>query len=141
MKRVWPIIAVADVPKSAAWYRRLLEGQETHPGATVFNQIVDRTGETLLCLHHWGPSGPRGDHHWPPLADPGAGLAGQGLLLWFVVSDFDQAWHRAQDLGAVVHEPPNTDNGTGMPAFVLRDLDGYYVTVNQARDEPPGQAT
>ncbi|MGE0353441.1 MAG: VOC family protein [Gemmatimonadales bacterium] len=138
MKRVWPIIAVTDVPKSAAWYAALLEGRETHPGATVFNQIVDRDGEILLCLHHWGPSGPGGDHHWPPLADPGDGRAGHGLMLWFVVSDFDQAWRRAQALGAVVHETPNRDNGTGMPAFVLRDLDGYYVTVNQARDERAG---
>src|SRR5947207_2136202 len=39
---------------------------------------------------------------------------GKGLLLWFVVDDFDAAWKRAQALGAAIEEPPNTDNGTFM---------------------------
>jgi uncharacterized glyoxalase superfamily protein PhnB len=58
---------------------------------------------------------------------------GNGLLLWFVVDDFDAAWERAQRLGAPIEEPPNTDNGTGMRAFVVRDLDGYHVAINEAR--------
>jgi len=53
--------------------------------------------------------------------------------LWFVDDDFDAAWSRAQAMGAVVEETPNTDNGTGMRAFVVRDPDGYYVAVNEAR--------
>jgi len=134
MKRPWPIIAVADVTKSSAWYMALLEAQQNHPGATVFNQILDGDGTILLCLHHWGPSGPRGDHEWPSLAVPGEGGVGNGILLWFVVDDFDAVWQRAQNLTATVHEPPNTNNGTGMRAFVVRDPDGYYVTVNEARD-------
>ncbi len=132
MTRPWSIIAVADVAKSAAWYRRLLDAQESHPGASVFNQVLDPDGTILLCLHHWGPSGPRGDHDWPSLADPGSGY-GNGLLLWFVVSDFDAAWHRARDLAATIDEPPSTDNGTGMRAFVVRDPDGYFVAINEAR--------
>jgi catechol 2,3-dioxygenase-like lactoylglutathione lyase family enzyme len=136
----WPIIAVADVAKSATWYKTLLAARENHPGATAFNQILDPNGTLLLCLHHWGPSGPRGDHEWPSLADPGAGRVGNGLLLWFVVADFDAAWQRAADMDATVHESPNTDNGTGMRAFVVRDPDGYYVTVNEARDGAAGEA-
>lgn len=132
MTRPWSIVAVADVARSAAWYRTLLDAQENHPGATVFNQVLDPDGTILLCLHRWGPSGPRGDHDWPSLADPGNGRVGNGLLLWFVVSDFDAAWRRARDLGATIHESPNTDNGTGMRAFVVRDPDGYYVAVNEA---------
>lgn len=58
----------------------------------------------------------------------------RGLLLWFVVDDFDEAWRRAQEMGATSGEPPNTDNGTGMRAFVVRDRDGYYVTVNEVRN-------
>jgi catechol 2,3-dioxygenase-like lactoylglutathione lyase family enzyme len=129
----WPIIAVADVTKSAAWYGTLFDARQNHPGATVFNQIIDPDGTLLLCLHHWGPSGPRGDHEWPSLAAPAAGGAGNGLLLWFVVDDFDAAWDRAREMGATIHESPNRDNGTGMRAFVVRDPDGYYVTVNEAR--------
>jgi catechol 2,3-dioxygenase-like lactoylglutathione lyase family enzyme len=132
MKHTWPIIAVADVTRSTAWYRRLLDAQETHPGATVFNQIVDGDS-VLLCLHHWGPSGLRGDHHWPSLSSSAGAPAGNGLLLWFVVDDLEDAWQRARALEAVVEEAPNADNGTGMPAFVVRDPDGYHVAVNEAR--------
>lgn len=132
MKRTWPIIAVSDVPKSAAWYLQLLGGRQTHPGDTVFDQIVDTDGTVLLCLHHWGPSGPRGDHPWRSLANPAPGT-GNGLLLWFVVDDFDAVWERAQGCGASVEEEPNRDNGTGMRTFVIRDLDGYHVAVNEAR--------
>ena len=89
MKRNWPIIAVTDVVRSAGWYIQLLEAQQTHPGETIFDQILDMDGTVLLCLHHWGPSGPRGDHNWPTLLDPTKGNIGNGLLLWFVVDDFD----------------------------------------------------
>lgn len=50
--------------------------------------------------------------------------------MWFVVDDFDAAWKRAQALGAAVEESPNTDNGTLMRAFVVRDPDavlGHHV--------------
>ena len=110
---------------------KLLGARNTHPGATVFNQIINEDGTVLLCLHHWGPSGRRGDHHWPSLSNPGAGEIWNGLLLWFVVDDFDEAWERARELGAVIEETPNADNGTGMRAFVVRDPDGYYVAVNE----------
>ncbi len=133
MKGTWPIVGVADATKSSAWYMRLLDAQNNHPGATVFDQILDKDGTILLCLHHWGPSGPRGDHKHPSLSNPEEGNVGKGLLLWFVVDDFDAAWERARTLGAAIEESPNTNNGTGMRAFIVRDPDGYYVAVNEAR--------
>ena len=33
---------------------------------------------------------------------------------------------------AEIEEEPNSDNGTGMPTFVIRDPDGYHVAINQA---------
>ncbi len=134
MKRTWPIISVAEVNRSAAWYTRLLDAHSTHAGATVFDQIADTDGTILLCLHHWGPSGPKGDHNHPSLSKREEGKVGNGLLLWFVVDDFDSTWERARALGAAIEESPNTDNGTLMRAFVVRDPDGYYVAVNEARD-------
>ena len=133
MKRTWPIVAVRDVPASAAWYGRLLDAANSHPGHTIFDQIVDKDGTVLLCFHHWGPSGLRGDHSYPSLSNPQECTPGKGLLLWFVVDDFDAAWGRAQALGAEVHEQPNKDNGTLKRAFVIRDLDGYHVAVNEIR--------
>ena len=133
MKRTWPIVAVADVARSSAWYMSLLSARETHSGSTTFNQILDADGTLLLCLHWWGPTGPRGDHEWPSLMEPAKGQVGNGLLLWFVVDDFDAAWKRAQTLSATtICERPNTDNGTGMRAFMLQDPDGYCVVVNEA---------
>jgi catechol 2,3-dioxygenase-like lactoylglutathione lyase family enzyme len=132
MKSTWPIIAVADVARSSAWYCRLLDAKNNHPAATVFDQILDNDDSVLLCLHHWGPSGPRGDHVHPSLAHPQQGSVGNGILLWFVVDDFDAAWARALALGATIAEQPNADNGTGMRAFIVRDPDGYYVAVNEA---------
>jgi catechol 2,3-dioxygenase-like lactoylglutathione lyase family enzyme len=132
MKRIWPIIAVADVVKSAAWYMKLLDAKQSHPGGAVFDQIVGGDREVLICLHHWGPSGPKGDHVWPSLYHASDGTAENGLLLWFVVDDFEAAWRRVQTMGAVVEETPNVDNGTRLPAFVVRDPDGYYVAINAA---------
>lgn len=132
MKRVWPIIAVANVPVSARWYMQLLGGAQTHPGGTVFDQIIDGDGTVLLCLHCWGPSGPNGDHHWSTLASPTGASDRNGLLLWFVVDDFEQAWARAQKLGTRIEEEPNSDNGTGKRAFVIEDPDGYHVAVNES---------
>jgi catechol 2,3-dioxygenase-like lactoylglutathione lyase family enzyme len=133
MKRTWPIVGVADVAASASWYATLLDTRNNHPGAAVFDQIEDADGTILVCLHRWGPSGLRGDHVHPSLSDPEQGGVGKGLLLWFVVDDFDAAWERARAMGATVEEPPNTDNGTLMRAFVVRDPDGYYVAVNETR--------
>ena len=114
MKRIWPIIAVTNVPESSAWYAKLLHAANNHPGATVFDQIVDEDGAVLLCLHHWGRSGLRGDHTYESLSDPADRSAGKGLLLWFVVDDFEDAWERAQALGSTMEEPPNSDYGTFM---------------------------
>jgi len=44
-----------------------------------------------------------------------------------------QRGQRAQAFGTPVEEEPNTDNGTGMRTFVIQDLDGYHVAVNEAR--------
>ena len=44
MTRPWTIIAVTDVARSADWYMKLLGVQNTHPGATVFDQIIDADG-------------------------------------------------------------------------------------------------
>lgn len=129
MKRTWPIIAVADVATSSAWYMRLLGGKNNHPGATLFDQIMDGDGTVLVCVHHWG------DHGHPSLSNPEHGSVGKGLLLWFVVDDFDAAWGRAQAMQARVEETPHADNGTSMRAFVIRDPDGYYVAVNEIRKE------
>ena len=84
MKRIWTIIGVADVPRSFAWYQSLLGLPSTAPAHDYFGQIVDTDGTVLLCLHAWGA------HEHPSLTSPAA-AAGNGLLLFFRVDDFDTA--------------------------------------------------
>jgi hypothetical protein len=72
-------------------------------------------------------------HHWATLANPAKGDTSNGLLLWFVVDDFDAAWQRAQTVDRPIVDVPNTDNGTGMRAFVIVDPDGYHVAINERR--------
>ncbi|MEO6447038.1 MAG: hypothetical protein ABIZ91_00230 [Gemmatimonadaceae bacterium] len=64
---------------------------------------------------------------------PTPGSVGNGILLWFIVDDFDVAWERAGSMPATIHETPNSRNGTGVRAFAVRDPDDYYVAVNEPR--------
>jgi len=94
---------------------------------------VDRDGTVLLCLHHWGPTGPSGEHNWATFLNPSEANDCNGLLLWFIVDDFDEVWERAKGLGTAIVEEPNKDNGTGKPAFVIQDPDGYHVAIDESR--------
>jgi catechol 2,3-dioxygenase-like lactoylglutathione lyase family enzyme len=124
MKRIWPIIAVRDVQLSSQWYQSLLGSPNNHPGATVFDQILDADGTVLLCLHHWG------DHGHPSLMDANDGTPGNGLLLFFRVDDFDIALRQARLLVSQLEEEPHTNPNTATMEFSLRDPDGYYISIN-----------
>ena len=124
MKRTWPIIGVANVQVSSEWYRTLLNAANNHPGDSTFDQVLDEDGTVLLRLHHWG------DHDHPPLMSPHDCTPGNGLLLFFCVSDFDSALRSAQTLTAQLAEQPGVNPNTRAMEFSLRDPDGYYVTVS-----------
>jgi hypothetical protein len=129
MQRVWPIIAVKNVPGSARWYERLLGIAEPSSGDESFAQVVSSDCEVLVCLNVVTEP-PRGANRWPGLRQRGS--PDNGVVLWFVVADFDSAWQRAQDMGARVIEQPNRDNGTGLRAFVILDPDDYAICVNES---------
>lgn len=124
MERLWTIIAVRDVRKSFRWYQALLGQPETPPAHEHFGQIVAADGTVLLCLHKWGA------HEHPSLLSPEAASAGNGLLLFFRVDDFDDALERARALTAELEEEPHVNPNTGTSEFSMRDPDGYYVTVS-----------
>jgi catechol 2,3-dioxygenase-like lactoylglutathione lyase family enzyme len=124
MKRTWPIIGVADVQASSKWYRTLLNAGGNHPGDSTFAQVLDEDGTVLLCLHHWG------DHGHPSLMSPDNGTPGNGLLLFFCVSDFDSALRNARTLTARLPEEPRVNPNTRALEFALLDPDGYYVMVS-----------
>ncbi|HLF78379.1 MAG TPA: VOC family protein [Dehalococcoidia bacterium] len=126
MKRTWPIIAVKDVAASSLWYLSLLGQPRRPPGHNDFDMILDDDGTVLVCLHEWGAH-----DEGPPLQAPGLEPPGNGSLLFIRVDDFDQALQRAHTL---VHrfetDPEVFLSGPDTPSFTVRDLDGYYVTVN-----------
>ena len=124
MKRLWTIIGVRNVPASLEWYQSLLGQAQTPPAHDDFGQIVDTDGTVLLSLHEWGVE----DH--PPLASPDKATPGNGLLLFFLVDDYDMALKRARVLVSRLAEEPHLNPNTKAMEFSLRDLDGYYVTIS-----------
>jgi catechol 2,3-dioxygenase-like lactoylglutathione lyase family enzyme len=124
MKRTWTIIGVRDVAFSFKWYQALFARPETPPAHDHWGQICDSDGTVLLCLHQWGT------HEHPSLMSPNKGLAGNGLLLFFRVDDFDLALQRARALVPRLDEEPHVNPATGTKEFALRDPDGYYVMVS-----------
>lgn len=129
MKRTWTIIGVRDVPFSFRWYQSLFGQPETAPGHDDWGQIRDSDGTVLLCLHQWG------SHEHPPLMSPDKALPGNGLLLFFLVDDFDRALKRARALVARLDEEPHLNPSTHAREFSIRDPDGYYVSIS-AFSEP-----
>jgi catechol 2,3-dioxygenase-like lactoylglutathione lyase family enzyme len=124
MKRTWTIIGVRDVPLSFKWYQSLFGQAEVAPAHDYWGQILDSDGTVLLCLHEWGA------HDHPSLLSPDKGLAGNGLLLFFRVDDFDLALNRARTLVPRLNEEPHVNPATGTREFALCDPDGYYVMIS-----------
>ena len=122
MKRTWTIIGVKDVRGSFRWYQRLFGQPEEPPAHDYFGQILDTDGTVLLCLHQWGA------HEHPSLMNPEK--AGNGLLLFFRVDDFDAALKRARGLVTRFEDEPHVNPNTQTEEFSLRDPDGYYVTIS-----------
>jgi catechol 2,3-dioxygenase-like lactoylglutathione lyase family enzyme len=124
MKRTWTIIGVRDVARSFAWYQSLLGLDAPGPAHSHFGQILDDDGTVLLCLHEWGA------HEHPSLTRPDRAEAGNGLLLFLRVDDFDLALLRARLLVDRLDEEPHVNQNTGTLEFSIRDPDGYYVTIS-----------
>lgn len=121
MIRPETIIAVNDVEKSSEWYRELMNCESKHGGET-FEILADKDDTVILCLHKWG------DHHHATLTDSKI-QAGNGLILYFRVSNFDEIWNNANKLKAKIEEPPHLNQNSGKEEFSLRDIDGYYVSI------------
>jgi predicted enzyme related to lactoylglutathione lyase len=121
--RVWPqpLVVVADVARSSAWYQAVLGATSGH-GGDEYDQIVDGD-EIVLQLHRVDVE----DHHGALSGSSGG--AGDGVLLWFEVADLDAAIARIRALGAEVvtdvHENPNAKQRE----IWLRDPDGFGVVV------------
>ena|SRR5204863_8363928 len=124
--RPQPLICVADVEASSRWYQRLLGCQSGHGGPN-YERLISGAN-LILQLHRWDLA-----HHHGRIGDPNV-PAGNGLLLWFEVDDFDAAVDRAVQLKAKIvlqphRNPPDPDGGPNHWEIWLRDLDNYVVVL------------
>ncbi|WP_435005678.1 VOC family protein [Tundrisphaera lichenicola] len=124
--RPQPLIAVRDVQASSRWYQHLLGCKSDH-GGDEYERLTSN-GVLVLQLHRWDV-----EHHHGPIGDPDQ-LAGNGVLLWFEIDDFDQALARLADLKAEVviprhRNPPDGDGGPNHWECWLRDPDGYTLVI------------
>jgi catechol 2,3-dioxygenase-like lactoylglutathione lyase family enzyme len=94
------------------------------PAHDHFGQLCDADGTPPLSLHAWGA------HKHPSLMSPELAQPGNGLLLFFRVSDFDAALERVRAANSVWNEEPYLNPNTGTREFALRDPDGYHVTIS-----------
>jgi len=120
--RSQPLIAVTDVEASSRWYQRVLDASSGH-GGKEYERIVDASGDFVLQLHDWDV------HEHPHLGDPQSQPYGNGVLLWFMVDDFDDAIVRINELGAEVLEGPKVNPNACHREIWIRDPDGYVVVL------------
>ena len=123
MARTWPqpLVVVHDVQASSRFYTELLGAQSGH-GGEEYEQIV-MDGELVLQLHRIDV-----EHHHGPLAAAEIPL-GNGVLLWFEVSDFEAAVDRARRLGARIERDVHVNPNAKQSELWLRDPDGYLVVL------------
>ncbi len=117
-----PIIAVADVEKSSQWYQDLLICNALH-GGSEFEILADENNEIFLCLHKWEI------HAHPTMSDPSV-TPGNGLIIYLRVENLETIWRNAQNLNAVIEDPPHKNENSGFEQFCIRDLDGYFLMIS-----------
>ena len=115
------MVVVRDVPRSSRFYQDVLGAASGH-GGDEYEQIV-ADGEILLQLHRIDVE----DHHGP-LADPDQPL-GNGVLVWFEVSDLAEAAERIHRAGLAVERDVHVNPNAHQEEVWLRDPDGYLVVL------------
>jgi predicted enzyme related to lactoylglutathione lyase len=116
-----PLITVADVPAASRFYQAVLGATSDHGGEEYERLVVD--GELVMQLHS-----KEVDHHHGPLGDQ-LQAAGNGVLLWFELDDFDSAVARTRKTGAEIVTDVHVNPNAGHRELWLRDPDGYLVVL------------
>jgi len=116
-----PLICVADVPQSSAWFQRTLGFTSAH-GGPEYEQLTS-DGVLVLQLHHWDA------HEHPHLGRPEVRPHGNGVVLWFLSGHVEQDYARAVQAGAEVLEPLKVNPLAQHLEFWLREPNGYVVVV------------
>lgn len=115
------LISVRDVPAASAWYQQVLGGRSGHGGDEYEQVMVD--DQLVLQLHRLEV-----EHHHGTFADPAVPL-GNGVVLWFEVTDFEAAVGRIRAGGATVEREPHENPNARQQEIWLHDLDGYRMVI------------
>jgi uncharacterized glyoxalase superfamily protein PhnB len=131
--RVTPILNVADVSASIAWFEQLgwecsLEWSDEQGAELGFGGVSNGAGEIFLCRGAQGSQGTR------PSAGPFDEGTGGVWMSWFLgsVAEVDALHARAVQLGLDVAMEP-TDEPWGIREFHLRHPDGHTFRVGAHR--------
>jgi len=124
--RPQPLITVADVPAASGFYQAVLGAMSDHGGEEYERLVVD--GELVMQLHAADV-----EHHHGPLGDH-LQAAGNGVLLWFELDDFDSAVARTRETGAEIVTDVHVNPNAGHRELWLRDPDGNSLIVVQPLD-------
>ena len=116
------IIAVKNVPLSAEFYRSLFALKSEHGGETF--EILKNENHIVLCLHKWG------EHDHPTMISSDKGI-GNGLILFFRVTDLNRILGNAYKLMANIEQEIHYNKNSLKNQFILRDPDGYYIIVSE----------
>jgi catechol 2,3-dioxygenase-like lactoylglutathione lyase family enzyme len=116
-----PLVAVANVEDTSAWYQRTLGLASGHGGPEYEQLMFD--GRMVLQLHRWDA------HEHPYLGDPGFKPCGNGVVLWFLSQEVEDSYRVAVSAGAEILEPIKVNPNANHLEFWLRDPNGYVVVV------------
>ena len=116
-----PLIAVHDVEATSGWYQRTL-GLTSGHGGPEYEQLMS-DGQMVLQLHQWDA------HQHPNIGRPELKPYGNGVVLWFLAEQVEQAFATATSTGAEILEPINVNPNANHLEFWLRDPNGYVVVV------------
>ena len=118
--RLAPLICVRDVQTASQWYQRLLGCTSGH-GGDEYERLISND-RLVLQLHKWEV-----EHQHGRLGDPSLPI-GNGVILWFDLDDFDDAYARAKRMGVqVLKDRLWSENGNW--EYWIRDPDGYTVVL------------
>jgi hypothetical protein len=117
-----PLIAVASVEDTSAWYQRTL-GLTSGHGGSEYERLMFNN-QLVLQLHHWDA-----DEH-PHIGTPDLKPYGNGVVLWFFSQDIEELYRTAVAAAAAVLEPIKRNPNANHLEFWLRDPNGYVVVVS-----------
>lgn len=116
-----PLICVADVEQTSAWFQRTLGLTSAH-GGPEYEQLVSN-GLLVLQLHRWDA------HEHSHLGNQSSKPYGNGTTLWFMSEHVEQDYERAVQSGAEVLEAIAINPLANHLEFWLREPNGYVVVV------------